>query len=251
MARSRVLLVNPPLHDFTAYDFWLRPYGMLRVAGRIQHACDLEVFDFLVARVTNPWGRGRFPEQVIARPQAFRDIPRRFRRFGRPRAEFHEFLQSRSFDAVLVQTMMTYWYPGLREVIEDVRRFQPQATIVLGGVYATLLPSHAQSLGADLVVRGSELAPLFRLLSIDPVDAPPYWNGSLRQVGVMKLTRVARSGAHIVPCRSLLRVSPSDPRTSAWRRFGASRAWVREMLLSTMTPCSSDPAIAWRPFCGL
>ena len=126
--------------------------------------------------------------QVVARPRRFQDIPRRFRRFGRPRDEFREFLQSRRFDAVLVQTMMTYWYPGLREVIEDVRRFQPQAAIVLGGVYATLLPSHAQSLGADLVVRGSELAPLFRLLSIDPVDAPPYWNGSLRQVGVMKLT---------------------------------------------------------------
>ncbi len=188
MARSRVLLVNPPIHDFTACDFWLRPYGMLRVAGRIQHACELEVFDFLVSRVTDTWGRGRFPEEVIARPQAFRDIPRRFRRFGRPRDEFRQLLQSRRFDLALVQTMMTYWYPGLREVIEDVRRFQPDAAIVLGGAYATLLPSHAQALGADLVVRGSELVPLFRLLEIDPVDAPPYWNGSLRQVGVMKLT---------------------------------------------------------------
>lgn len=188
MARNRILLVNPPIHDFTAYDFWLRPYGMLRVAGRIQRACDLEVFDFLVSRTTDAWGRGRFPDEVVARPQAFQDIPRRFRRFGRPRTEFCELLQSRRFDAVLVQTMMTYWYPGLREVIEDVRRFQPQAAIVLGGIYATLLPGHAQSLGVDLVVRGSELAPLFRLLSIDPMDAPPYWNGSLRQVGVMKLT---------------------------------------------------------------
>jgi radical SAM superfamily enzyme YgiQ (UPF0313 family) len=188
MARRRILLVNPPIYDFTAYDFWLRPYGMLRVAGRIQHACDLEVFDFLVSRMTDPRGRGRFPEEVIARPQAFRDIPRRFRRFGRPRDEFCEFLQSRRFDEVLVQTTMTYWYSGLSEVIEDVRRFQPQARIILGGVYATLLPAHAQSLGADLVVRGSELAPLFRLIEIDPVDAPPYWNGSLQQVGVMKLT---------------------------------------------------------------
>ncbi len=84
--------------------------------------------------------------------------------------------------------MMTYWYGGLCEIIEDLRRLQPQAAIVLGGVYATLLPSHAQSLGADLVVQGSELAPLLRLLAIVPANAPPYWNGSLRQVGVMKLT---------------------------------------------------------------
>ncbi len=188
MARRRVLLVNPPIHDFTAYDFWLRPYGMLRVAGRIHRACDLEAFDFLVAPVTDSWGRGRFPEQLIARPQAFNDIPRRFRRFGRPRDEFREFLRNRTFDAVLVQTTMTYWYLGVLEVIEDVCRFQPQARIILGGVYATLLPDHARSLGADLAVQGSDLSLLFRMLDIDPVNAPPYWSGSLRRVGVMKLT---------------------------------------------------------------
>ncbi len=186
--KPKILLVNPPIYDFAAFDFWLRPYGMLKVAGRIQHACDLETFDFLLSRVTDSWGRGRFPEEVIARPQAFRDIPRRFRRFGRPRDEFRDFLQDRVFDAVLVQTMMTYWYPGVLEVIEDVRRFQPQARIILGGVYATLLPGHARSLGADMVVQGSDLSPLRQLLAIDTEDALPYWNGSLRQVGVMKLT---------------------------------------------------------------
>jgi radical SAM superfamily enzyme YgiQ (UPF0313 family) len=188
MKKRRVLLVNPPVHDFTAYDFWLRPYGMLRAAGRIQHACDLEVFDFLVARPTDNWGRGRYHIKVIARPQAFCDIPRRFRRFGRPRIEFREYLEAHSFDAVLVQTMMTYHYPGLVEVIEDARRLQPRAAIVLGGIYATLLPSHAESLGADLVLRGAELDPLYQLLGIEPTNAPPYWSGSLRDVGVMKLT---------------------------------------------------------------
>jgi len=29
----RILLVNPPIYDFSAYDFWLKPYGMLRAAG--------------------------------------------------------------------------------------------------------------------------------------------------------------------------------------------------------------------------
>ena len=37
----RVLLVNPPIFDFTAFDFWLRPYGMLRVAGQMRNSCDL------------------------------------------------------------------------------------------------------------------------------------------------------------------------------------------------------------------
>ena len=31
--RPRILLVNPPIYDFAAYDFWLKPYGMLRAAA--------------------------------------------------------------------------------------------------------------------------------------------------------------------------------------------------------------------------
>ena len=31
--KRRILLVNPPIYDFAAYDFWLKPYGLLRVAG--------------------------------------------------------------------------------------------------------------------------------------------------------------------------------------------------------------------------
>jgi hypothetical protein len=31
--KPRILLVNPPIYDFSAYDFWLKPYGMPRVAG--------------------------------------------------------------------------------------------------------------------------------------------------------------------------------------------------------------------------
>ena len=34
--RRRILLVNPPIYDFAAYDFWLKPYGLLSVAGRLR-----------------------------------------------------------------------------------------------------------------------------------------------------------------------------------------------------------------------
>jgi hypothetical protein len=29
----KILLVNPPVYDFAAYDFWVKPYGLLSVAG--------------------------------------------------------------------------------------------------------------------------------------------------------------------------------------------------------------------------
>ena len=184
----QVLLVQPPIYDFAAYDFWLRPYGMLRVAGRIRQAAELTLFDFLVSQRRDAWGRGRYPAGIIQKPKEFRDIPRNFRRFGRPRVEFQEFLKARSFDAVLIQTMMTYWYPGVREVIEDLRRLQPGAKIILGGIYATLCPEHAAALGADLVVEGNHLEGVWRLLGIEPRNDYPAWMPPVGEVGVLKLT---------------------------------------------------------------
>jgi hypothetical protein len=184
----QALLVNPPIYDFTAYDFWLRPYGMLRVAGQIKGLANLSYFDFLIAQKMDSWGRGPYFYQETAKPQCLEDIPRRFRRFGRPRTVFREFLKTQVFDVALVQTMMTYWYLGIREVIEDIRELQPSAKIVLGGTYATLCPSHAQSLGADLIVQGSHLEPLWQMLSIEPRIDTPFLPPDLQNVGIIKIT---------------------------------------------------------------
>jgi radical SAM superfamily enzyme YgiQ (UPF0313 family) len=184
----RILLVNPPIFDFTAYNFWLRPYGMLRVAGHMRASASLDFFDYLLNHKTDNWGRGPYTFQNIPKPNCFSDIPRRFRRFGRPRAEFRSYLKNHFFDAALIQTMMTYWYPGVQEVIEDICEIQPSAKIVLGGTYATLCPSHAQSLGADLVVNGSQLAPLWQLLAIEPQDLLPILPEGIANFGVIKLT---------------------------------------------------------------
>jgi hypothetical protein len=182
-----VLLVNPPIYDFTAYDFWLRPYGMLRVAGRVAHACTFAYFNYLFSEPRDPWGRGRFHAEKAARPSELADLRRHFRRFGRPRSEFREFLRKRQFDAVLIQTGMTYWYPGVAEVLEDVRELQYAAKTVLGGVYATICPQHARALNPDLVIEGSHLDPLWRILGA-PRPALPHHEPEMGSVAVMKLT---------------------------------------------------------------
>ncbi|MBN2243784.1 MAG: radical SAM protein [Acidobacteria bacterium] len=188
MKPMRILLVNPPIFDFTAYDFWLRPYGMLRVAGRMRHACRLSFFDFLDSRPRDSWGRGSYSFRHVSKPKPLGDIPRRYRRYGKPRGEFREFLEKEKFDAVMVQTSMTYWYPGVREVIEDLRSLQPWARIILGGVYATLCSSHARSLGADLVVEGSDLDHLWNILSIEPEPGLPFQPETGHKYGVLKIT---------------------------------------------------------------
>ncbi len=197
----RILLVNPPVFDFGAHDFWMRPYGLLQVAGYLRNQADLVLFDcldrrhpFLQGRSdlrSDEWGRGKLPFEYVGKPPVFEGIPRYFRRFGLPRGLFREFLEERGpFDAVLIQTGMTYWYPGVREVLEDVRLHCPEAVTVLGGTYATLCPGHARRLGADVVITGSDLRPLRESLGFEPdLEGLPFWEGYERggEVGVMKL----------------------------------------------------------------
>ncbi len=199
--KPKILLVNPPIYDFAAYDFWLKPYGLLSVAGYLRGQADLTLFDYLDRSApfmtrqeqlcSDRWGRGRFCCQRIERPPCLHATPRYFHRFGLPREVFTNLLAKEGpFDFVLVQTMMTYWYKGLEEVIEDVRTVQPRAKIVLGGNYVTLCPAHAGTLGADLLVRGAEVGPLWKYLGITPdLKQPALWEACPKlNVGVLKLT---------------------------------------------------------------
>ena len=198
--RPKVLLVNPPIYDFSAYDFWLKPYGLLRVAGSLRGQADLSLFDYLdrhhpllpadVHLRSDQWQRGRFYATPIAKPALFASVPRRYRRYGLPRQRFQAFLAEHGpFDVALVQTVMTYWYPGVQEVIDDIRTLSPSTRIVLGGVYATLCSQHARRLGADLVIERTQLAPLWQLLQVTPrLDALPLWEAYEQlRVGVLKL----------------------------------------------------------------
>jgi molybdenum cofactor biosynthesis enzyme MoaA len=197
--QPRVLLVNPAVFDFAAYDFWLKPYGLLTVAGRLRGRAEFVLYDYLdcchpfVAEKKlkrDAWGRGELLSTPTAKPAVFAEIPRRFHRFGLPRALFQEFLRSqKNFDFALVQTGMTYWYPGVQEVLEDLRRMSPSTRVVLGGVYASLCPAHARTLGADLVIEGSRLDPMWGLIGIQPHAGAPLWESYPQlSAGVLKLT---------------------------------------------------------------
>lgn len=193
-----MLLVNPPIYDFAAYDFWLKPYGLLRVAGMLRGIADLRLFDYLDRRHpaagtsrSDRWGRGKFAAQRIETPPPLRGVRRRFRRYGLPRDQFAEFLAaSEPYDFALIQTSMTYWYGSVRETIEDLRRWSGATRIVLGGVYASLCPAHARGLAADHIIEGADLEPLWNCLGVrgDP-DQPALWEVYPDlSVGVLKLT---------------------------------------------------------------
>ncbi|MHB0945615.1 MAG: B12-binding domain-containing radical SAM protein [Sedimentisphaerales bacterium] len=200
--KPSILLVNPPIYDFTAFDFWLKPLGMLTIAGKIANKADFKIFDFLDHEhsfyadkpkfKSDVSGRGDFFSSIIPKPDLYKNIPRHYRRYGLPAEIFADFLKTtHPCDFVFIQTVMTYWYLGYREVIETVKTYQPQAKIVLGGPYAMICPEHAKNLGADFVSAKNNSDRLWDFLDIKPADSfLPLWNVYKNpQTAVMKITR--------------------------------------------------------------
>jgi radical SAM superfamily enzyme YgiQ (UPF0313 family) len=191
--KPKILLVNPPIYDFAAYDFWQRPYGLLEAAGALRGKADFLLFDYLdrSKSKSDKWGKGRFAEKRISAPPPLRNIPRYFRRYGAARQSFKDLLEeSASFDFAFVQTVMTYWYLGVAEAIEDIRQIQPYTKIILGGNYATICHEHAKGLGADLAIRGIEMQPLWDYIGIEPDNSQPaLWEAYGKLInGAIKLS---------------------------------------------------------------
>lgn len=200
--KPRCLFVNPPIYDFSAYDFWLRPLGLLTVAGMLRGQAELKLYDFMDRRhplaadsetEKDPTGRGKFIEQRVEKPKPLKSIPRHYKRFGLPSEHFIQFLHDNApFDYVFIQSVMTYWYPGVKEVIDAVRKAMPKAVVLVGGFYATACSDHAQRLGADVVVAGDDLEPMWKLPGLTQPKAycPPAWElYPVLGTGVLKLTR--------------------------------------------------------------
>lgn len=191
--KPSILLINPPIYDFAAFDFWLKPLGMLSAAGKIENA-EFKLFDFLDRShsfyadkpqfKTDEWGRGSFYSEIIPKPDVFKTIQRNFRRYGLPAEIFIEFLKTNNpCDFVFIQTIMTYWYLGYREVIEAVKTHWPKTKIILGGPYTKICPDHAKNLGADFIF-GDEM-PLQMT-----AGNPPLWNLYKNpQTAAMKITQ--------------------------------------------------------------
>lgn len=177
----RLLLINPWIYDFAAYDFFARPLGLLSLASLLQGTgFEVSLVDCLQAPLVNPgrFGTGRFPKEHLATPLPLQGIPRRYSRYGSSEAGFRAKLSHLSEPAaILVTSLMTYWYPGVQAVIRLVREHFPRSPVILGGIYATLCPDHARRhCGADLVfpgvAGGKLLSHLADLTGLRPQSAP-------------------------------------------------------------------------------
>jgi radical SAM superfamily enzyme YgiQ (UPF0313 family) len=173
-----LLLINPWIYDFAAYDFFARPLGLLYLTGMLRDkGFTVNFLDCLGTPHARPgpFGAGRYPKEIIPPPPALEGITRRYGRYGISEAALRERLARIPTPiAILVTSLMTYWHPGVAATIRLARERFPDVPVVLGGIYATLCPEHAHvHSGADLVVAGPGEAAIVGILEEITGLSPP------------------------------------------------------------------------------
>lgn len=153
----KILLINPWIYDFAAVNLWSRPLGILKVAEYLSRFnVDLSLIDCTDVFKLKSYGIGKYPKEIIKKPDCIKAVPRKFGRYGISIDDFKEAVKkSQPFDLVLITSIMSYWYPGIQTAVEIVRSVYKNAPIILGGIYATLWHKHASFIsGADFIYKG-------------------------------------------------------------------------------------------------
>jgi hypothetical protein len=152
--------LNPPVEE-TRYSWlrWNQPLDLLKIASRLrsQVECSVGLLDCM-----KPDDHGKVTEEWLPRDRRYYSVKGErypMRRFGMSYGEIAKHLTSLGHDGkrrptqVWVTSLCSYWYESVAEVCRIIRQTLPDATIVLLGQYARLMPQHAaEACAADFVV---------------------------------------------------------------------------------------------------
>ena len=176
---TKILLVNPPIYDFAAYDLWAKPLGLLYLSSILkQQNIDVQFFDYMdrnypniEKKESNKYGCGHYIQQEIQKPKVISNIKRKYHRFGIPTDIAENFFKNIDKpDVIILGSIMTYWYLGVVESASLLKMIFPSVPIILSGIYATLCSEHAKTIKSiDDIVVGSfdNFNPIFKKYSIN------------------------------------------------------------------------------------
>lgn len=158
----KILAINPPVEDFSAYNLWACPLGLFRVVDQLQRdGHDVEYLDLLDGKEVGDEyadppkhrkdGRHSYWKRVIEKPSQISFMPRNYFRFGADKKKVKELIRSSPRpDKVLISTGMTYWYKTVLEVIDIVRESFGDIDVEIGGISATLIPEVFEKTGVSV-----------------------------------------------------------------------------------------------------
>lgn len=176
--KKNILIINPWIYDFKGFDEWSKPLGLLYIASILRNeGYNVSLINCLSRNHPSAdpsyneseekYGCGKFPSEEIEKPAIFKTVKRKYKRYGISESAFLEDLDNAPEpDAIIVGSLITFWYKGPFRAIELARQRFPKIPIILGGIYATLCHEHAKKhSGADFVIKGHDMETLLAILS--------------------------------------------------------------------------------------
>ncbi len=161
--KIKILCVNPWVTDFSLYDFWIKPIGLLYIAGILEEqrfrVFFLDLLDrhnpFLLKNICKKelkkikdkkFSTGKFPSREIEKPEIYKKIPRKYKLYGWPEEISMKYLKNIAPDLILMTTGMTYWYPGVLKTFLFLKEIYSNIPVIIGGRYVYLCEKHARKL---------------------------------------------------------------------------------------------------------
>ena len=187
---KKLLLINPWIYDFAAFDLWSKPLGLLYIASFLRNynykIAFIDCLDKYAAEEYSivklkKFGTGHFHRKIVDKPKILDHIPRPYARYGISESAFIAELQANNdVQAILITSLMAYWYLGVKRVVELCRQYLPDIPIILGGIYASLLSEHANiEIQPDYLIEGPGEIKVLKLLN-------EIFNGSTDQTKLPK-----------------------------------------------------------------
>jgi len=170
---KRLLLINPPIYDFSAYNLWARPLGLLYLSSFLKSiGFDVDYIDCLSSDYHNNYDKNNkysiynYYKEEVEKPHVYKSVKRYYYRFGLNPHELSKMLQVlKKPDLIMVTSIMTYWYPGVIEAISILKKIFTGTPVLLGGIYATLCKEHAvKESNADYIFTGNDFGKLVMLI---------------------------------------------------------------------------------------
>ena len=153
---QKIIGINPPVYDFSFADLWSKPMGLLYLLEKLKrNGNEVFLLDSIHegSSQIKTYGRARIDSVEINKPPVYQGIKRRYHRFGLGTEEIRKkLLAIGKPDVVFLTSLMTYWYGGVKEIIDLTREIFDDTPIILGGIYAKLCPKHTETLAADYIV---------------------------------------------------------------------------------------------------
>lgn len=180
MKHLKTLLINPYIYDFSAYSYWSTPLGLLYIGSILRkNGIEISLIDCLKVdeNKRKEDGRAPFLKEKVDKPQSLKDIRKRLKRYGISKKALTEELSLLDQpDMILITSIMTYWYSGVKEVLDITRDVFPDKKIVIGGIYPSLCYEHAlkEMSKADCIVKNNEIDNFYSFVERELPASLPY-----------------------------------------------------------------------------